>query len=219
MIMKMVSTSIETKNSRYHNLKCFTASVYDHPSRGRVHVQIYNSPGHNSVLFITNSNSAVGKSDSSFTDHRKFLGGHYSRVLPEINCRPYSAKIYNDNMGGVDHFDVFLHKYTLRFIPLKHKLAWLLKPVLSVIDYQLLNSFFLRKEIRPTRERQDYRSFMLRVAQGFCANSLKPATAPLRVRNRTFSRSKCKSCHDISPYKDSRTSKYCDRCNSDKNVF
>ena len=94
-------------------------------------------------------------------------------------------------MGSVDNFDVFLHKYTLRFIPLKHKLAWLLKPVLSVIDYQLLNCFFLRKEIRPTRERQDYRDFMLRVAQGFCANSLKPATAPLRVRNRTFSRSKC----------------------------
>ena len=63
-------------------------------------------------------------------------------------------------------------------------------------------------------ERQYYRDFMLRVAQGFCAYSLKPATAPLRVRNRTFSRSKCKSCHDISPYKDSRTSKYCDRCNS-----
>ena len=71
-------------------------------------------------------------------------------------------------MGCVDNFDVFLQKYTLRFIPLKHKLAWLLKPVLSVIDYQLLNCFFLRKEIRPTRERQDYRDFMLRVAQGFC---------------------------------------------------
>ena len=158
--------------------------------------------------------SIDSRDDSSFTDHRKFLGGHFSRVLPEINSRPYTAKIYNDNMGSVDNFDVFLHKYTLRFIPLKHKLAWLLKPVLSVIDYQLLNCFFLRKEIRPTRERQDYRDFMLRVAQGFCANSLKPATAPLRVRNRTFSRSKCKSCHDISPYKDSRTSKYCDRCNS-----
>ena len=89
-----------------------------------------------------------------------------------------------------------------------------MKRLVKSIDYQLLNCFFLRKEIRPTRERQDYRDFMLRVAQGFCANSLKPATAPLRVRNRTFSRSKCKSCHDISPYKDSRTSKYCDRCNS-----
>ena len=96
---------------------------------------IYNSPGHNSVLFITNSNSAVGKSDSIFTDRRKFLGGHYSRSLPESNSRLYSAKIYNDNMGGVDNYDIYLHKYTLRYIPLKHKLAWLLKPVLSVIDY------------------------------------------------------------------------------------
>ena len=55
----------------------------------------------------------------------------------------------NDNMGGVDYYDIYLHKDTLRYIPLKHKLAWLLKPVLSVIDYQLLNSFLLRKEIRP----------------------------------------------------------------------
>ena len=95
-----------------------------------------------------------------------------------------------------------------------NKIIYDMKRLVKSIDYQLLNCFFLRKEIRPTRERQDYRDFMLRVAQGFCANSLKPATAPLRVRNRTFSRSKCKSCHDISPYKDSRTSKYCDRCNS-----
>ena len=88
-------------------------------------------------------------------------------------------------MGGVDHFDVFLHKYTLRFIPLKHKLAWLLKPVLSVIDYQLLNSFLLRKEIRPSREKPECRNFILRVAQGFCANSLKRPT-PLKVRNRNL---------------------------------
>ena len=91
---------------------------------------------------------------------RHFLGGHYSRSLPETNFRPYSAKIYNDNMGGVDNYDIYLHKYTLRYIPLKHKLAWLIKPVLSVIDYQLLNSFLLRKEIRPSRERLDYRSFL-----------------------------------------------------------
>ena len=102
---------------------------------------------------------------------------------------------------------------SLRYIPLKHKLAWLLKPVLSVIDYQLLNSFLLRKEIRPSREKPEYRNFILKVAQGFCANSLKRPT-PLKVRNRTFSRSECKLCHDIDPYKDSRTSKYCDRWNS-----
>ena len=116
-------------------------------------------------------------------------------------------------MGGVDNYDVYLHTYTLRYIPLKHKLAWLIKPVLSVIDYQLLNSFLLRKEIRPSRERLDYRSFILRVDRVFCANSLKRSAAPLKVRNRSFPRSKCKSCHDIDPYKDSRTSKYCDRCN------
>ena len=97
---------------------------------------------------------------------------------------------------------------------MKHKLAGLLKPVLSVIDYQLLNSFLLRKEIRPSREKPEYRNFILKVAQGFCANSLKRPTL-LKVRNRTFTRSKCKSCHDIHPYKNSRTSKYCDRCNSD----
>ena len=119
----------------------------------------------------------------------------------------------NDNMGGVDYYDIYLHKDTLRYIPLKHKLAWLLKPVLSVIDYQLLNSFLLRKEIRPSREKPEYRNFILRVAQGFCGNSLKRPT-PLKVRNRTFPRSECKLCHDIDPYKDSRTSKYCDRCNS-----
>ena len=101
---------------------------------------------------------------------RHFLAGHtviYSRSLPETNFRPYSAKIYNDNMGGVDNYDIYLHKYTLRYIPLKHKLAWLIKPVLSVIDYQLLNSFLLRKEIRPSRERLDYRSFIFRVDRVF----------------------------------------------------
>ena len=60
----------------------------------------------------------------------------------------------------------------------------------------------------------EFRNVLLRVAQGFCANSLKCSVAPLKVRNRSFSRSKCKSCHDIDPYKDSRTSKYCDRYNS-----
>ena len=88
-----------------------------------------------------------------------------------------------------------------------------MKRLVKSIDYQLLNCFLLRKEIRPSPEKPDYRNFLLRVAQGFCANSLK-RSAPLKVRNRSFSRSKCKSCHDIDPYKDSRTSKFCDRCNS-----
>ena len=108
--------------------------------------------------------------------------------------RPFSWKTHP--------FKLWLKSYTGRFT------------VLSVVDYQLLNSFLLRKEIRPSPEKPDYRNFLLKVAQGFCANSLKCSVAPLKVRNRSFSRSKCKSCHDIDPYKDSRTSKFCDRCNS-----
>ena len=88
----------------------------------------------------------------------------------------------NDNMGGMDNYDVYLHTYTLRYIPLKHKLGWLVKPVLSVIDYQLLDCFFLRKEIRPCRKKPDYRYFILRVAQGVRTNSLKRFSS----RNRSF---------------------------------
>ena len=73
----------------------------------------------NSVLFITNSNVAVGKSDESFGDHRSFLGGHFSRTFQDSISRPLSAKLYNDNMGSVDTFDSYLHTYTLRYIPLK----------------------------------------------------------------------------------------------------
>ena len=129
------------------------------------------------------------------------------KQIPVLIVRKY---IYheknNDNMGRVDNYDVYLHTYTLRYIPLKHKLGWLVKPVLSVIDYQLLNCFFLRKEIRPRLAKPDYRNFILRVAQGFWANSMKRSAAPLKVRNRSFPRSKCKSCHDFDPYEDSRTS-------------
>ena len=58
----------------------------------------------------------------------------------------------------------------------------------------------------------DYKVFLLRIAQGFCSQSKKPSFAPLRVRNRSFSRAKCRSCSDSNPYRDSRTSKFCDRC-------
>ena len=42
---------------------------------------------------------------------------------------------------ALNNYDVYLHKYTLRYIPFKHKLAWLLKPVLSVV-------FFFREKVR-----------------------------------------------------------------------
>ena len=58
----------------------------------------------------------------------------------------------------------------------------------------------------------DYRHYMLRVAQGYCIDSLKNPLAPVRGINRSWSRSYCRSCSNISPYKDSRTSKTCARC-------
>ena len=50
-----------------------------------------------------------------------------------------------------------------------------------------------------------YRKYLLRLAQGFCRESLKPPLAPLRVRNQIISRSKCRSCSNSTPYKDTRT--------------
>ena len=52
-----------------------------------------------------------------------------------------------------------------------------------------------------------YRKDLLRLAQGFCSQSMKRPPAPVRVGNRTFSRSRCRSCRDITPYKDTRTTK------------
>ena len=109
-------------------------------------------------------------------------------------------------------FDSYLHRYSLRYLILKNRLSWILKPILSIIDYQLLNCFLLHKEMHtnPT----EYRIYLLRLAQGFCSESIKPPLAPLRVRNRSFPRSKCRSCSETNPYRDSRTSKVCARCNT-----
>ena len=203
---------MESKNSKNNNVKCFTASIYDHPTRGRVHIQIYNSKSRNPVLFITNSNSAVGKSDEIFVDHRTFLGGHFSRSFPDTNKRPISAKFYNDHMNGVDNYDVYLHKFNLRYIPLRNNLSWISKPILSIIDYQMLNCYFLHKEMHENP--LEYRKYLLRLAQGFCRESLKPRLEPLRVNNQIFARSKCRSCSNITPYKDTRTTQVCRRCGS-----
>ena len=59
-----------------------------------------------------------------------------------------------------------------------------------------------------------YRKYLLRLAQGFCSQSMKRPPAPVRVGNRTFSRSRCRSCRDITPYKDTRTTQKCVRCNA-----
>ena len=59
-----------------------------------------------------------------------------------------------------------------------------------------------------------YTKYLLRLAQGFCTQSMKRPSAPVRVGNRIFSRSRCRSCRDITPYKDTRTTQKCLRCNA-----
>ena len=100
-------------------------------------------------------------------------------------------------MGAVDTYDQYLHRYTLRYLALKNNLAYVLHPILSIIDYQILNCFMLHKEMQPNPT--DYKVFLLRLAQEFCSESLKPSHAPPRVRNRSFPRSKCKTCSRINP--------------------
>ena len=55
---------------------------------------IYNSPGKNSVIFISNTNSMIGKrTDNANADYRRFFGGNYSRDLNEKIERPKIADI------------------------------------------------------------------------------------------------------------------------------
>ena len=68
--------------------------------------------------------------------------GHYSRNLPTINSRPHLTKIYNSEMNSCDVYDQYLHTHSIRYVPMKHKLSWILQPTLSILDYEFLNSFF-----------------------------------------------------------------------------
>ena len=174
-----------------------------------------NSPGRNAVIFITNSNSVLGLSTESLSpDFRTFNGGHYSRELPSNSSRPYIALHYNKDMGAVDVYDQYIHKHTLRYIPMKNKLSWVLKPTLSILDYELLNCFFLQRESNPNSA-LDYRTFLLKIAQGLVAESLKSESTPLRIPGYgDYSRNNCSECKEITPQKDARTSKVCVKCGS-----
>ena len=92
------------------------------------------------------------KSSFSGSSYRPF----YWNTHPLKIMRP--LQFFFSNLGR--HTDRFTGKL------IHSNFASLLKFILSVIDYQLLN-FFLRKEIRPRRERLDYRSFILRVDRVF----------------------------------------------------
>ena len=140
--------------------------------------------------------------------------GHDSEAFPENFSRRISDATSQEK--------VFINTFwwhlglkslnTIRYIPLRNNLSWISKPILSVIDYQMLNCFFLHKEIHENP--LEYRKYLLLLAQGFCRESLKPRLEPLRVKNHIFARSKCRSCSNISPYKDTRTTQVCRRCGS-----
>ena len=212
-----LNSYIDSKHSKVHSLKCFTHHEYDHVTRGKIHIMIYNSPGRNSCIFISNSNDVVGKSTEISTpekDYRSFHGGHFSRELPTKNSRPKIAQFYNSEMNACDVFDQYIHHHTIRYIPMKNRLSWILKPTLSIIDYELLNTFFIQKESGQNPE-CDFRLFLLKVAQGLLEGCLKPENAPLRVgEHDVYSRKSCQECRDQDPKRDSRTSKFCIKCKS-----
>ena len=113
-----------------------------------------------------------------------------------------------------DDFDVYVHRFSLRFLPLKNKYSWVLKPILNIIEFQFINSFMLYRESHPSPD-MEFRFFLLKISQGFVKNSLKPTMTPLRVRgNELFPRNFCRVCKDVSPRKDCRTSKTCSKYGS-----
>ena len=78
----------------------------------------------------------IGKStDNTNADYRRFFGGNYSRDLNEKNERPKIADMYNKKMGASDDFDKYVHRFSLRFLPLKNKYSWVLKPILNIIEF------------------------------------------------------------------------------------
>ena len=54
---------------------------------------------------------------------------------------------------------------------MKHKLSWVLKPTLSILDYEFLNSFFLQRESNENGE-SNYRVFLLKLAQGLVSDCI-----------------------------------------------
>ena len=210
-----LSGYVDSKHKKNHNLKGFTHHEFDHAVRGKIHCQVYNSPGRNSVIFISNSNDIFGRTtDIVEPDRRSFRGGNYSYELPSDNARPHSALVYNNEMNSVDTFDQYVHRHTIRFVSLKNRNGWILKPIFCILDFQFLNTFFVQRESSNNPE-SNYRKFLLKLAQGLVSDCVKAQDPPLRVGEyEGYSRNQCLECKEIDPRKDSRTSKKCIKCSS-----
>ena len=208
-----IGSYIEPKHSKKYTLKCFTHDG-NHPVRKKTHVLIHNSSSKNAVIFISNSNSIMGKSsENTILDYYHISGGNYSRDLTDSKYKPRVEHMYNQKMGACDTFDVYVHRFSLRFLPLKTKYSWILKPVLNILEFQFINSYMIYKESHPSPD-MDYRLFLLKISQGLVKNSVKAPLRPLRVRNQLFPRNFCRICKDNNPRKDSRTSQRCSKCGS-----
>ena len=211
-----ISSFIQPKHSKTHSIRCFTHK-YENATKN-IHCMVYNVPAKNSVLFLSNSNNIFGKTtDNICKDYRLFFGGNFSREFNSTNFRPIVADKYNQKMGSCDNFDVYVHRFSLRFIPMKNKLSWILKPVFSILEFQFINSFMLYREAHSSPD-MDFRLYLLKISQGLVKNNVIPEMAPLRVRangsNFLFPRNFCQDCKSRRPSKDSRTSKKCAKCGS-----
>ena len=202
---------IDAKHKQNHRVRCFT---HDDEVDGQMNVMIYNSPGRNSVIFLTNSNDVLGRSTETSTDednYRTYFGGNYTRDLPTINSRPHLTKIYNSEMNSCDVYDQYLHAHSIRYVPMKHKLSWILKPTLSILDYEFLNSFFIQRESNENGQ-SSYRTFLLKLAQGLVADCVRDENEALDGQGNS-SRNMCAECKVLGK-RDSRTRIHCIKCKS-----
>ena len=89
----------------------------------------------------------------------------------------------------------------IRDIAMKNKLSWLLKPTLSILDYEMLNSFFIERENRQNAI-TDYRLFLLKLAQGLVSDCVRAENVPLRnAGQNSFSKANCGECKKNDPKK------------------
>ena len=107
-------------------------------------------------------------------------------------------------MNACDVFDQNLHKHTIRYVAMKHRLSWILKPTFSILDCKFLNNFLIQRENNRNAV-PNYRIFLLKLVQGLIGDCLRPDNEPIEVGRRgTNSRSICAECKDIGK-RDSRT--------------
>ena len=62
----------------------------------------------------------------------------------------------------------------------KSTLSWILKPTLSILDYEFLNSFLIQHENNRNAE-PNYRAFLLKLVQDLITDCFIPDNEPMEV--------------------------------------